>query len=123
MGYDANIASTTELGVVQIGSGLSISPTGVLSAVGSSTLLNVYLTAVNYTANNTNCYIGATDDDIIITLPSGVTGKVFIVKNQVTGSIQVRGTGGQKVDGVTNKTLGSSASIMVLFNGTEWVSI
>jgi hypothetical protein len=33
---DADIATTTSLGVVQVGSGLSITPSGVLSAIGGS---------------------------------------------------------------------------------------
>ena len=47
---DAKIATTSSLGVVQVGSGLSITPAGVLSATGGSSLINVKLTATNYTA-------------------------------------------------------------------------
>lgn len=120
---DAEIATTSSLGMIQVGSGLSVSPAGVLSTIGNSSLLNVYLTDVNYTADNTNCYIGATDDDIIITFPIGVTGKLFIVKNQSNGSIRVRGSSGQTLDGSITKTLGSDSSLMALFDGTEWALI
>jgi hypothetical protein len=117
---DAEIATTTNLGVVQVGSGLSITPLGVLSATGSgSANINVKLTAVNYTALVTDYYIGATKKDITITLPLGIVGKVYIIKNQIEGSIKVKGTG-QNLDNAGDKTLGSEASIIVVFDGTRW---
>jgi hypothetical protein len=132
---DADIATTTSLGVVQVGSGLSITPAGVLSANchghhdddddersigGDSELLNVNLTEVNYTATLSDYYIGVTDEDVIITFPLGVTGKVYIVKNQARGNITVRGSGGQKLDSATNKTLGTEASLIAVFDGSRW---
>lgn len=117
---DSDISTTGSLGVVQVGSGLSITPAGVLSATGSgSTLINVKLTSVNYTALATDYYIGATKKDITITLPLGITGKVYIVKNQVEGSIKVKGTG-QNLDNSGDKTLGSEKSLFVVFDGARW---
>jgi len=93
---DSDISTTGSLGVVQVGSGLSITPAGILSATGSgSTLINVKLTNVDYTALPQDYYIGATKKDIDITLPLGITGKVYIIKNQVTGSIEVKTTSGR----------------------------
>jgi hypothetical protein len=118
---DADMATTTSLGVVQVGSGLSITPTGILSTTGSgSDLLNVKLTSNDYTATATDYYIGATKKDIEITLPLGVTGKVYIIKNQVWGNVKVKATGSQKIDTSSDKTLGSEASIIVVFDGTRW---
>ena len=121
VGYDANIASTTSLGIVQVGSGLSITPAGILSATGGgSSLLNVKLTSVNYTATASDYYIGATNNNITITLPAGVVGKVYIVKNQGTsGNITVKGTG-QNLDSSGDKTLGSEGSLIAVFDGTRW---
>jgi NADH:ubiquinone oxidoreductase subunit H len=116
---DAEIATTTSLGVIQVGAGLSITPAGVLSAANSSGSINVTLTAVNYTATNSDYYIGATKKSITITLPLGTVGKVYIVKNQVEGSIKVKGTG-QNLDDSGDKTLGSEASLIVVFDGTRW---
>jgi len=115
---DSDISTTGSLGVVQIGSGLSITPAGVVSTTGS-TLINVKLTSVNYTALATDYYIGATKKDITITLPLGVVGKVYIVKNQVEGSIKVKGTG-QNLDNSGDKTLGSEKGIVLVFDGTRW---
>jgi len=118
---DVDIATTTGLGVVQIGSGLSITPSGVLSTTGSSgSFINVTLTNVDYTVTATDYYIGATKKDIDITLPLGIAGRVYVVKNQVNGNIKVKATGGQKIDTSSDKTLGSEASIIVVFDGSRW---
>jgi hypothetical protein len=117
-------ATTTSLGVVQVGSGLSITPSGILSVNGgSSSFINVTLTSTNYTATADDYYIGATKKDIDITLPLGITGKVYIIKNQINGSIKVKASGGQKIDTSSDKTLGSESSIIVVFDGTRWNTI
>ena len=118
---DADIATTTNLGVVQVGSGLAITPEGVLSATNSSTdIITVTLTSIDYTALLTDYYIGATKKDIEITLPLGVVGKVYVIKNQVAGNIKVEGTAGQKLDTASSKTLGSESAIICVFDGTRW---
>ena len=117
---DAEIATTTSLGVIQVGAGLSITPEGILSSTGGgSQLLNVSLVAVNYTATLNNYYIGATKKGITITFPAGVTGKVYVVKNQSEGNITVKGTG-QNLDSSGDKTLGAEASLIAVFDGTRW---
>lgn len=141
---NCEIATTSTLGVVQVGSGLAITPGGVLSATGSGhgcCSMNVYLTSRDYTATDDDCYIGANghhreDDDLLnvannvvpvtpshnieITLPLGVTGKVYIVKNQDGGNVKVQGTAGQRIDTSSFKTLRSESSITVVFDGTRW---
>lgn len=116
---DDKIATDKKLGVVQIGSGLSITSNGILSAVGAIGY-QVTLTSVNYTADGDDYYIGATKKSITITLPIGVLGKAYIVKNQDDGNIAVNCSGGQKIDNSSSKTLGSEASIFVIFDGTRW---
>ena len=117
-------ATASNLGVVQVGSGLSITPAGILSATGSSSsLINVKLTSTNYTATSSDYYIGATTGGTTITFPAGVVGKVYIVKNQAnSGNITVKGTG-QNIDQSGDKTLGGNASIIVVFDGSRWNSI
>ena len=115
---DANIATTTSLGVIQVGAGLSISAAGVLSVVCDSSI-NVKLTNNNYTATSSDYYIGAIAKNITITFPVGVIGKVYVVKNQSEGSIVVKGTG-QNLDKSGNKTLGAEASVIAVFDGTRW---
>jgi hypothetical protein len=118
---EALIATTTNLGVVQVGSGLSITPSGILSATGgSSSFINVTLTNVDYTATADDYYIGATKKEIDITLPLGITGKVYVIKNQATGNIKVKCSGGQTLDTSSSKTLGSESSIIVVIDGSRW---
>jgi len=129
---DSDIATTTSLGIVQVGSGLAITPAGVLSATGgdSGCFVNVTLTSTNYTATLDDCYIGATnshhdddDDDhssITITLPLGNNGKLYYIKNQGTGNIKVQGTSGQTIDGSSSKTLGTNGSFIVVFASNRW---
>ena len=114
------IATTTTPGVVQVGSGLSITLGGVLSATGGSSLINIKLTSINYTATDVDYYIGATKKDIDITLPLGITGKVYVIKNQASGNIKVKASGGQKIDTSSDKTLGTEDSLVVVFDGTRW---
>lgn len=121
---DADISTTTTLGVVQVGSGLSITLGGILSATNTG-FLNVFLTSTDYTATLDDYYIGALEKDIIITLPLGIVGKVFIVKNQLKnsktgGNIKVQGSAGQKLDEMSFKTLGTNASLIVVFDEFRW---
>jgi hypothetical protein len=116
---DCEEATTTSLGVVQVGAGLAITPGGILSVVGGNSLISVKLTAINYTALATDYYIGAIKKDITITLPLGIVGKVYIVKNQVEGNVKVKGTA-QNLDSSGDKTLGTEQSIIVVFDGARW---
>ena len=117
---ESDIATTSSLGVIQVGDGLSITEAGVLSTTGSSSsLINVKLTSTNYTATLTDYYIGATKKSITITLPAGTVGKVYIVKNQADGNITVKGTG-NNIDQSGSKTLGTETSLIVVFDGTRW---
>ncbi len=121
---DVDIATTTSLGVVQVGAGLSITPSGVLSATGGgSSFINVTLTNADYTAVASDYYIGCTKKDIDITLPLGIIGKVYIVKNQSIGNIEVKCTAGQKIDTASDKTLGANDSVIVVFDGARWNTI
>ena len=120
---NSDIATTTSLGVVQVGNGLSITPSGILSATGGSSFINVKLTSVDYTATADDYYIGATKKDVDITLPIGIVGRVYIIKNQASGNLKVKASGGQKIDTASDKTLGSEASIIIVFDGTRWNTI
>lgn len=118
---DSDIATTASLGVVQVGSGLSITPSGILSATGgSNNFVNVTLTGVSYSITATDSYVGATNNNITITLPAGILGRVYYVKNQSGGNIKVEGSGGQTIDGAAFQTLGSNSGFMLVFDGSRW---
>ena len=120
---NSDISTTGSLGVVQVGSGLSITQQGVLSATTSSSLFAVKIITANYTATDNDYYIGAIKKDITVTLPLGVTGKVYVVKNEENGEITVTGSAGQKIDGSVSEKLSTNKSLMIIFTGTEWQSI
>jgi hypothetical protein len=67
--------------------------------------------------------VGVIKKDITITLPPGILGKVYVVKNQENGKITVTGTSGQKIDGAVSEKLSTNKSLMLIFDGTEWQSI
>lgn len=119
---DADIATTSSLGVVQVGSGLTITSEGVLSASGGggSNFINITLTATDYTVTSNDSYVGATSNNIVITLPAGILGRVYYVKNQSSGNIKVQGSGGETIDGGAFQTLGSNSGFMVVFDGARW---
>ena len=118
---EAEIATTSSLGVVQVGSGLSITPSGILSATGGgSGLLNVTLVSTDYTVLATDDYIGTTQKNITVTLPLGITGKVYIIKNKANGNIMVNTTGGETIDTSPSKSVGSESSLYVIFDGIRW---
>jgi hypothetical protein len=119
---NSDIATTNTVGGVQVGDGLSITPAGVLSATneGANNFVAVKLTAVDYTATAIDLYIGATANGITITLPAGILGRVYFVKNQINGSITVQGTGIDTIDGSASKTLNTNAGIMLVFDNIRW---
>jgi hypothetical protein len=82
---------------------------------------NIKLVATNYTITDLDEYIGATANGIVITLPAGVGGRWYYIKNQSAGNVTVQCTGGQTIEGSAFKTLNSSAGIMTVFDGTGWI--
>jgi len=93
---DADIATTTDLGVVKIGSGLTVAADGTLSANGGGGNHNCVTTYVNadYTVQSDDYYIGvikpSMDKTVDIKLPlAGVICRILIIKDQ-------RGPGGFK---------------------------
>jgi hypothetical protein len=81
---------------------------------------NIKLTAVDYTVTDIDEYIGATASGITITLPPGVEGRWYYIKNQVSGSITVQATGIDTIDGSASKTLRTNAGIMLVFDNIGW---
>jgi hypothetical protein len=82
--------------------------------------LNITYTAVDYTVTGVDEYVCATVDNITITLPTGILGRFYYIKNQSAGNVKVQGTGGETVEGAAFKTLNSGAGFMTVFDGTVW---
>jgi hypothetical protein len=111
-------------GVTSIVAGTNISintSTGAVTVTASSSpIIQTTGTAVAYLATATDDYIGVTANPTIVTLPTGITGKSYIIKNETTGNTTVTGTGGQLLDASLTKTLGANASITVVFRAGAW---
>lgn len=111
-------------GVTSIIAGTNISISSATGAVtisaASEGILQTIGTAVNYAALSTDEYIGVTSNPTTVTLPTGVVGKTYIIKNETTGTTTVTGTGGQLLDTTATKTLGARASITVVFRAGAW---
>ena len=81
--------------------------------------LNITYPAANYAVTAIDQYVGATVAGIVITLPTGILGRIYQIKNQSSGDITVQGTG-ELVDDTATKTLRTNAGITVVFDGTVW---
>lgn len=78
-----------------------------------------------YTALSTDYFLCVLTNGVVtITLPTGVLGTVYIVKDcfgdAANNPITIQGTGGQLVDGSTATINTNFGSITVIFDGTEW---
>ena len=116
--------SITNTGVLSLTAGNGIALSGstgniTVSATESGTI-PTYEATSNYTATDADEYIGVTSAGVVITLPSGVDGKTYVIKNEgAGGNISVVGTS-ENLDGAPSKTLGNNASITVIFRGSQW---
>jgi hypothetical protein len=103
-----NISISAATGVVTI----NAASEGILQTVGANT---------NYTALATDEYIGITSNSVTVTLPTGVVGKTYIIKNEGAGNgPSITGTDGQQIDGSTSRSINNNASISVVFRAGQW---
>lgn len=88
------------------------------------TVTNV--TTPTYTALATDYFlcVDTATNAVTITLPTGILGTVYIVKDcsgdADTNSITIGGTGGQLVDGSSATINSPYGSVALIFNGIEW---
>jgi hypothetical protein len=116
-------------GVLSItaGSGIALSgSTGdiTISSTGAD-LINVIRVTANYTATATDEYIGVySASAITITLPAGVSGRVYTIKDeygQGNGKITIQPQTGEKVDDSNNYIIRVPyQSVSVVYRGTGW---
>ncbi len=109
------------------GDGISISGnTGyiTISATGADLISTIGVTG-SYTATATDEYIGVySAAAVTITLPTGVTGRVYIIKDeygQGSGKITVQPSGIEKIDNANNYIISvPNQSVSVVFRGGQW---
>ena len=127
-GYNVtfDVANT---GVVELleGPGISLSASSgsiTISSYGAD-LINVYGTTTSYTATLEDEYIGVySATAVTITLPTGVDGRVYTVKDeygQGSGKITVAPQTGQLIDGKATYVIGVPyQSISAVFRAGKW---
>jgi len=127
-GYSASF-TVTNTGVTYLNAGTGISITGntgniTISSFGAD-LINVTGVTANYTATLTDEYIGVfSTSAITITLPSGVNGRVYTIKDeygQGSGKITLQPQLGQNIDGKANYIINiPNQSVSVVYRSTGW---
>lgn len=100
-------------------------PPGPPGPAGAPSPVNVTeVTTPEYTATSTDYLLCVdVDEPVTITLPTGILGTVYVVKDcdgdAATNPITVQGTA-QNVDGGTATINTPYGSLTFIFNGTEW---
>lgn len=116
-------------GVLSLTAGPGITLSGstgniTVSAVGAD-LISVYGTTTNYTATANDEYIGVSSASAVtITLPLGVAGRVYTIKDeygQGSGKITIAPQASELVDGKPNYVISVPyQSISVVFRAGQW---
>ena len=116
-------------GVISLspGPGISVSSSNgnvTISSSGSQ-FINVYSTTTNYTATINDEYIGVfSASAVTITLPSGIAGRVYTVKDeygQGSGKITIQPQATEKIDRANNYVISVPfQAVSVVFSGTQW---
>jgi hypothetical protein len=108
------------------GTGITVSAaTGTItvSATGTDIIKTIGVTS-NYTATADDEYIGVDSTSLVtITLPAGVTGRVYTIKEEHgsgTGKVNIQGSNSEKIDGSAFKQLTALASLTVVFRAGQW---
>ena len=121
--------AVSNIGVLSVvaGAGISVSSaTGyiTISASGADLIATIGVTG-SYTATANDEYIGVfSASAVTITLPLGVTGRVYIIKDeygQGSGKITVQPSGLEKIDNANNYIISvPNQSVSVVFRGGQW---
>jgi len=121
----ASAFTVNNTGVISLIAGTGITVSGAtgnvtVSATGA-TIINTKGVSANYTLTATDDYVGATVGSITLTLPLGVTGQSYILKNEGgSGACTVAATVPDTIDGSSTKSMNSNASITVVFRAGTW---
>ena len=129
---DAKIASTTSLGVVQIGNNIHISPEGIISVEDSEDCCDrkTVVVSKDYTASNTDYYIGVdSKDSVSIILPANPeAGKTIIVKAEMkpplgSRKVTIKTSDGSLIDGTGSQVLQQPYQSITVIYRNNWFII
>lgn len=132
---DAEIATTSTLGMVIIGNGINVTPEGVISVNTSSSTSSCRCTSIsitgNYTATLENYYIGAKlTAPATLTLPLDPPDCIeYIIKLEFgppvgTRKLTIVSSGANKIDDSSSIILTTPyQSVNLISHGTDWYLI
>ena len=131
MAFNSPLASTTNYGVVEIGSGINVT-NGVISVVGNGTVNTklVNNAASPYTLDSSgatpNYYLGVvgTGAAISILLTAGTEGRVVVIKSEAgqTSNITITPAGAETIENGASWTIlaATDGAVTLVFSGTNW---
>ena len=121
--------AVSNTGVLSVSSGAGISISGstgniTISATGADLIATIGVTG-SYTATADDEYIGVfSAAAVTISLPFGVTGRVYIIKDeygQGSGKITIQPSGLEKIDNANTYIISvPNQSVSVVFRGGQW---
>jgi hypothetical protein len=121
--------AVSNTGVLSVSSGAGISISGstgniTISAFGADLIETIGVTG-SYTATADDEYIGVfSAAAVTITLPIGVTGRVYIIKDeygQGSGKITIKPSGTEQIDNKADYIISvPNQSVSVVFRGGQW---
>lgn len=123
---DSGIISVADI-VAGPGVSINTTPTTITISAAGADLIRVYGTTTNYTATNDDEYIGVSSPvAVTITLPAGVPGRVYSIKDeygQGSGKITIQPQAGEKIDNKTNYVISVPYQCVscVFRAGTWWI--
>ena len=134
MAFNSPLSSTTNYGVVKVGSGVNVT-NGVISVVGNGTVNTklVNNAASPYTLDSAgatpNYYLGVvgTGAAISILLTAGTEGRVVVVKSEAgqTSDFTITPNGAETVENAASYTVlaATDGAVTLLYSGTNWNAI
>jgi hypothetical protein len=121
-----NIKNT---GVLSLTAGAGINVTAstgniTISSTGAD-LINVYGTTTSYTATSVDEYIGVNSDkSVTITLPAGVSGRVYYIKDEYgsgSGRITIQPQSAEKIDKKSTYVISvPNQCVAIVFRAGNW---
>ena len=131
MAFNSPLSSTTNYGVVKVGSGVNVT-NGVISVVGNGTVNTklVNNAASPYTLDSAgatpNYYLGVvgTGAAISILLTAGTEGRVVVIKSEAgqTSDFTITPNGAETVENAASYTVlaATDGAVTLIFSGTNW---
>lgn len=130
MSYQSPISSTTNYGVVKIGTGIDVTD-GIISVTPNGFVNTVLVEDADspYSVSTTDYYIGVlgTVPTITVDLPTGIDGRILVIKQEEgnLSAVQITPQSGEFVDGAGAGYLipflpANLASITLIFRMDNW---